>query len=397
MTTSNMRENTASKSLINSDYLLLCCVNFLMILAQRMTNSVLSLYADSLGASGTLTGLLSSAFTITSLILVPLSGQLVNHFSKKKITILSILIIAFATFGFSISDRFEILLVFRLIQGIGLAFTSVSCLTLLSFCIEEENLAKAIAYYSICTSVAQAIGPQLGLMLGDMTGYIQSFRIEALILVFSSLIVSFIRTDEMKKGAFKYSIRKLIAYEALLPAVLIMLVTAANFTITSFITLHARYMNIDDIGIYFLVNAVTLALMRPFADKISRKTGLVRLLPFALICLGLSLLLIGISENIHMFIVASIINAIGYGTSLPIIEALCLKSVCKTERALASATNSIGSNLGILFGPIIAGAIRDVSDYRTMFITMIVPVILSVAIVYMNKTKLLKIEKKEEI
>ncbi len=395
MTTERISENLSYRSRVSQDFLLLCSVNFLMILAQRMTNSILSVYADSLGASGTLTGLLSSAFTITSIMLAPFAGQIVNHFSKKRISAISICVIAAATFGFSISENFEVLLIFRLIQGMGLAFTGISCLTLLSLSVEEEKLAKAIAYYTICTSIAQAIGPQLGLMLGDAIGFRESFRIEAIILLISSFLISFVKNDEYKEERFRYSFRTLFAKEALLPAILIMLVMSANFTITSFITLFSRQMSIENIGIYFMANALVLTLVRPFADQISEKIGTVRLLPISLLSLGISLILIALSQNIGTFLLASAVNAFGYGTSLPIIEALCLKSVTKNRRALASATNSIGSNLGILLGPIMAGVIRDVSDYRMMFMTMTIPVAAAIVIVHVFRNRLEEINKEE--
>ncbi|MBO4919647.1 MAG: MFS transporter, partial [Erysipelotrichaceae bacterium] len=232
-------------------------------------------------------------------------------------------------------------------------------------------------------------------MLGDTIGYRESFRIEAMILFVSSLLIGMIKNDEYKEGKFRCSFHRLFAKEAAVPAVLIMLVMSANFTITSFVTLFGRQMNVENIGIYFMANALILTLVRPIADRISERIGTLRLLPVSLLCLGLSLVLIAFSTHIGTFLLASAVNAFGYGTSLPIIEALCLKSVTRNRRALASATNSIGSNLGILLGPIVAGAVRDISDYRTMFITMTLPVVVSIVTVYKFKNRLTEINKEE--
>lgn len=379
------------KRLLNKSYFALCAANFLLVLAQRMTNSVLSLYTNELGATAAITGLLSSAFTITSLLFIPFSGQIVNHFSKKKITIISIMIISFATFGFGISNNVYMILFFRLIQGIGLAFSGVALLTLLAENVDKEFLSFGIAYYSICTSLAQAIGPELGLRLIDYVSYTDSFKIDSIIIVLSIAFILMVHSDYKNNDRFSFSIKNVIARDAFIPAILILLVSGSNYTITSFITLFGKEAQINNIGLYFTVNAIALIAVRPISDRILKKIKTFKMLIISLAFLGGSLVLLGTFNSLTMICVASIINAFGYGNSLSLIESLCLRSVPENQKALASATNQIGSNLGILFGPIIAGYLRDLFNYETMFKSMSLFICLAIVIVLFNRRLLRKI------
>lgn len=358
----------AYRTLLNRDFCFLWIANFFSIFAQRMTNTVLSLYVDSVGANGTLVGVVFSAFTITSLCLLPFSGQIMNHFSKKKLTAASSFVIAFATLGFSFSDEVKMLVMFRLIQGCGLAFYGIGCLTLVSYSVKESGLSLAIAYYAVSTTVAQAIGPGSGLYLSERVGYIKTIQISAFFIFVSSLLLMGIKKDFSKSYQFRLSLKNMWAIEAKNYGILLILVSMANITISSFLILFAYEHKIENASLFFLVNAIALVLIRPVADYLEMHLGNIKTLKVSLIILIISFVFLGFSENFQMLMLSAVGNAFGYGIAFPLIESLSIHSVAWERKALANTTSQIGSNIGILIGPILAGAIKDVFGYRIMFI-----------------------------
>jgi MFS family permease len=97
--------------------------------------------------------------------------------------------------------------------------------------------------------------------------------------------------------------------------------------------------------------------------------------------------MISISDNIWLFLSAAFINAFGYGGCQPAIQAVCLKSVPGERRGAASCTSYIGSDIGNLVGPVVAGflisslgATDMIAGYRYMWLIMIIPIALAAAL-----------------
>lgn len=375
------------KEFMNRDFLLLCVANFLSIFAQRMTNATLSLYTSSLGSSSTLIGFVFSAFTITSLLLLPFSGQVMNHFSKKRITCAASFVIALATFGFSIAKGIEMLVVFRLLQGCGLAFYGIGCLTLATNYVEATFYSLAVAYYSISTIAAQAIGPGSGLILAERFGYIATLQISAALILTGSLLLLMTKKDFAKKEKFHFQMQNICAKEAVFPGILIFIVSMTNITISSFLALYAYEKKIEDVAIFFTVNAITVIVVRPLIDQFNIRMGSKKLLRASLLMMSFSFIVIGFAGDFYSLVGAAVINALGYGTAFPILESLSMQSVSADRKALANTTSYIGSNLGILIGPILAGAILDISSYTMMFFAQAVLVFAAVILLHNKKAE----------
>ncbi len=84
--------------------------NMVMNLGQFMANSLLSVYADSLGATPAAIGLLMSAFAVTAILFRVVSAPAMDTYNRKYIVIFAMLTLAVAFFGFSMSRSIEALL-----------------------------------------------------------------------------------------------------------------------------------------------------------------------------------------------------------------------------------------------------------------------------------------------
>ena len=162
-------------------------------------------------------------------------------------------------------------------------------------------------------------------------------------------------------------------------------------SVNSFLILYAESKNIENIGLFFTVNAIVLVISRPILAKIGIRIGHEKILIASTISFILSLLLISIAPNLIVFLIASILFALGYGAQLPIIQTLCLKSVDKSKSGAASATCYYGSDLGYLIGPIVAGKLVEMTNYSTMYRLMILFLITALLIIFMQLNKLKKL------
>jgi MFS family permease len=149
-------------------------------------------------------------------------------------------------------------------------------------------------------------------------------------------------------------------------------------TISSFLVLYAQNdRGVQNIGLWFTVNAVCLLISRPVIGKLADKFGIHKVMLPAFFMFGLSLLIISFSSNIYVFLVSAAVSAWGYGAAMPTNQALCMKCVAPDRRGVGGNTNYIGTDLGFLIGPTLSGILVTNFGYSTMFRIMIIPIVIA--------------------
>ena len=102
--------------------------------------------------------------------------------------------------------------------------------------------------------------------------------------------------------------------------------TIAKSSILAFLIIFAGTMNIVNIGIYFTLQAVTIAITRPILSKMADRYGSAKMLIPAQVATVAGLLIISFSHSMVGFIIASIIGGLGISGEQPILMAECVKS-----------------------------------------------------------------------
>jgi len=122
------------------------------------------LIKDDLGLSYSQLGFLLSSFFYTYAIFQIVSGWLVDRFPVNWVLALGILLWSAATFGTGLVSGFKLLLVMRLILGVGesVAYPSYSKIISRHFSESQRGRANSII------SAGQASGPAVGTLLGGM-------------------------------------------------------------------------------------------------------------------------------------------------------------------------------------------------------------------------------------
>ena len=154
----------------NRTYTSVFLANSLLFLGMNTVNTLVAKYADYLGATATVVGIVSSLFALTALIFKVFSGPAIDAFNRRNILMLAILTISLSFFGFGISKNVTMLFAFRLLQGCGQAFTATCCLALAADALPPEKFGVGIGTFTLAQAVCQAIGPTVGLTLSKSIG-----------------------------------------------------------------------------------------------------------------------------------------------------------------------------------------------------------------------------------
>lgn len=375
----------------NPLFLNILVVNMTMNFGQFMMSTLIGTFADYLGATPTFVGLIVSAFSITCLLVKPVSGTIIDTFPKKKVLVAAISVTTIAFLAYSVSRSPVAVFAARLIHGLGMGFTTSTCLALAAEALPTDKMTQGIGYYSLAQTIASAVGPSLGLAMVNSWGFYNAFRVGAGVMALSAVLAATMQTRSPGTAIprLQFSLNSMIAKEAIVPAVFLFFLALSYGTISSFLVLYAKNVrNVENIGLYFTVSAVCLLMTRPLIGKLGDRFGIHKVLLPAFVMYGTAMIVISYATSLTGFLLAAVINSFGYGASSPIIQALCMKSVPKERRGLASTTSYIGTDLGYLIGSPIAGSFVSGFGYEGMFRIMVIPILGAIALLIFTYPKI---------
>jgi len=275
-----------------------------------------------------------------------------------------------------------------------MAFGNACSIAMVSEVIPRDKYGSGIGYYSMAQVLAHALGPSFGLTLAARIGHSMTFTINAGIMLITAFLAFQIKTDFVRTKKLKLSFRNIIASEAMLPSVMLMLLIAGNAAVGSFLILFAAERGvISNIGLYFTVSAVTTLVTRPLLGRLTDKYGVAIVSVPALFLNFSSLIIISFSHSLPSFLLAACIASFGQGACMPGMQALSMKTVPAERRGSASSTNYIGMDIGALVGPLLGGIITQAFGYTVMWRISGFPLIICLLIVIFTRDKINQIER----
>jgi DHA2 family multidrug resistance protein len=141
--------------------------SLLAIIDSTVVNVSLRYIAGSIGASTTDVAWVITAFAISNVIIIPLSGMLSELFGTKNYFTASILIFTIASFMCGHSTSLWQLVLWRFIQGLGGGALMTQSQTILVASYPPQKLGFASVIYGIGIAAGPALGPTLGGFITD--------------------------------------------------------------------------------------------------------------------------------------------------------------------------------------------------------------------------------------
>ena len=357
------------------------CVAFF---GQNMMSALLPKYLNTLGISSTVIGIVVSMFSITALCSRPVTGPLIDGWKKKTLYLIMLGIMLASFLGYAVVGSSVVLLcAVRLLHGIGLGCLAALALTMATDSLPSDKIASGIGVYGLSSVLASALGPGVGLAIVERWGYTATFLTAAALQLVSIFIALSMKFENNANNKIVFSLRNIISMEAAMPAFLMLLACTARACMTTFlVVVITDTRKIDGMSTYYILNALAMLVSRPLFGKISDKYGLhISLIP-SYIFFAASLVLTGFCQTTWQLWIVAILYGFGFGTASPSLQAMCMKLVEPERRGVASTTAFVGTDIGDLIGPIICGALVDLWGYTAMFSLCVVPIVISVVILY---------------
>ncbi len=122
---------------------------------------LLPFFAQRLGASGLMVGLLVSSFSLAQLVSAPMWGRLSDKWGRRPVIMVSLLASALSYIVFGFAHSLVVLFLSRIVQGAGGGTVGV-IQAYVADATRPEERTKALGWLSAATNFGVAIGPVLG-------------------------------------------------------------------------------------------------------------------------------------------------------------------------------------------------------------------------------------------
>lgn len=334
----------------------------------------LPLYILSTGASQQQIGLVMGSFAIGLLLFRPGLGQLADSKGRKIVLIIGTLVAAIAPLGYLVFKSIPLLLMWRAFHGISIAAFATGYTTLVADLAPREKRGEIIGYMSLVNPIGMAIGPALGGYLQEGVGSRVLFLVAAE-LAFVALLGTIQVTNppvesEQRNIAKPKFWQILLSARARVPAVVFLLIGLGFGTLSTFVPLFMKSIQVDlNPGLFYSAAAIASFSGRVFAGKASDRNGRGLFITLSLISYTLSMVVLWQANSAFTFLLAGLLEGLGGGTLIAMVATLIADRSVPRERGRVFALCIAGFDVGIAIAGPVLGSIADQVGYRVMFAT----------------------------
>lgn len=362
------------------NFILIILVNLCVFLSFQMLLPTMPVYVQRLGATEDIVGLIMGIFTITAVGLRPFVGRALDTSGRKVVYFFGLIIIIISIFSYSLVTSVAMLMVIRLLHGIGWGASTTAAGTIASDIIPKRRLGEGMGFYGLATVFSMAVAPVIGLQIIKIRNFSTLFHTSTFLAILGALLALFItyqRIDRTSETATNQPKPALFEKNAYKPSIIIFFITLTYGSVVTFIALYAAQFAIDNIGIFFTFYALTLLFSRPLFGKMSDKKGFHYAMIPGMICVGLTMIILFFAQNLYYFLAAAVCYGIGFGATQPSLQAMAVFNVPPHRRGAANGTFMSGFDLGIGIGSMLWGFTAKFTGYSTMYLLAVIPVIIA--------------------
>ena len=326
---------------------------------------ILPLWAEDLGASGTVIGFLAASYSAMQFIFAPLLGRLSDRYGRRPVILISLLGSAVSSFMIGFANSIILLFVARILNGISGASYSTAQAYVADIT-TKENRARGMGLIGAAFGIGFIIGPALGGLCALVDKRLPFFVSGALAL--ANMAIAWKRLPETDRrpaasGGRLAFLRRAIADRTVGPLVVITFLGTFAFTgmETTFSLLGRRRFDFDLTKaslIFAFIGIVAAVLQGKLIGPIVDRMGERRVMNLGIVLTAAALGLLAVTTNVvALFPVAALLAA--SGLVFPTVTALVSKASSDDEQGAMLGVLASASGLARAIGPVAAGALFD--------------------------------------
>ena len=354
---------------LKKEFITIFVIQITEVLGFSLILPFLPFYAEDLGASPFMVGLILTSFSLFQFISAPIMGRLSDHYGRKPLLIFSQLstFLSFLILGFA--GSLKMIFLSRIVDGLlGSNFTIAQAY--LSDISTKKQRSRIFGLSGMAFGLGFLVGPAIGGFLSQFSYSIPAFLAAGVsfITILTTLIFlpeTVKRRKEIKLDLEIFNLSQFKKYFSEQKVanklwIFFTFILTHALWVSTFALYARRQLNLNssDIG-YMLayIGLITIILRGFLLGKIIKLFGENRLKIIGIALVMIGLLFSTIVTNYRMFLGVMTLFAVGNGFSRPLLTAGISKSVSGQEQgAILGVSNSLGS-LSRIIGPLAGGFI----------------------------------------
>ncbi|MDN6506854.1 MAG: MFS transporter, partial [Lactococcus lactis] len=366
-------------------------LNFIFYLVFYLPTVVIGTMAmERYHASASIAGILSGIFIVGGFIARLWAGNNMKRLGAKKLLYIGTLIYFLLTFAYFFVHSVVLLLILRLVHGLGFGIAATASGTLAGAIVPSSRRGEGIGYYALSVTLSSAVGPFLSMFLYRTSGFYSLIWLSALLLFIALVGIFFIHVEKTtdSSNSVDNKVHKKFAWsnyfekEALPISLIAFLIGISYSSILSFMDAYARNIHLSEAAsFFFLVYAITVLLSRPITGRVFDGFGDNFVMYPTYLFFALGLLLIGFAHSGWMLLLAAIFIGLGYGSFSPFGQAIAIRNSEAHRLGITTSTFFGFMDMGVGFGPFILGMFMPLLGYRNLYFASAILALL-IAVIY---------------
>lgn len=376
---------------VDKRLLIILIIQITEVLGFSLVLPFLPFYAEDLGATPFVVGLIIASFSIFQFISAPIMGKLSDFYGRKPLllfsqasTCLGFLILAF-------SNSLWMIFLSRIVDGLlGSNFSIAQAY--LSDISTKKDRSKVFGISGVAFGIGFLIGPAIGGFLSRYGYSIPSFMAAGICLITMTTTLIFLPETVKRKKEFKLKIKILdiSSFKKYFSETRVSSKLGQFFTyilahviwVSSFALYAKRQLGFTPVHVGYLltyIGFISIFIRGIFLGKLINFFGENKLKIVGSVSIIIGLIgAIFISEGWTIFIIMTLF-AFGTGVSRPVLIGEISRSVSPKEQgAILGLTNSLGS-LSQIFGPLIGGFL--ISNFFPGSLSLVAALVMSLGLI----------------
>jgi multidrug resistance protein len=358
---------------------------------------LLPFWAERLGAGAVGVGLILTIYALAQFIFTPVLGILSDRYGRRPIIFASLLIEALSLALSALAGSLAILVVARLIGGLG-ASNIGSAQAVVADVTPVERRARGMGLMGAAIGLGFVFGPALGGILAPL-GPAVPFWVAMLVALANALLVlRFLPETRRRETAcatvpftnrgmggvlagWRWVLRNPVVARLVVINLLFTVAFTAMEAVFPLFTQHSFGWKAIQNGYIFTFAGIVIVLMQGgLVGRLVKRWGERSLLIAGLVMLAAGLALLSWSTNLALLLVALGIVSIGDGAVTPVVSALLSFASPPTRQGETLGLAQGAAGLGRVIGPLAAGSIFAIGGSGAPFILGSVLVVLAALI-----------------
>ncbi|PKK89962.1 MAG: hypothetical protein CVV64_11560 [Candidatus Wallbacteria bacterium HGW-Wallbacteria-1] len=332
----------------------------------------LPVYFSAIGGTDSQVGLIMGSFTFSAFAVRIFLARLAEKFGRNNLLKIGLSICLLSTALYYWAQSILLGLSVRILHGFGFGIATTILATLVADILPRQRRGEGIGYFGLFTTLAFAMAPFTGLWVLKNYDFGHLFSLATFLCFMAILLfmtIGKLVPESVEKGSGMSGGRSEVSGFSgfYFPGFLTLLMGICLGSVICFIPLHARNINFQDVGFFYLTSTGFVFITRLFSGKVYDRLGHMWTLVPGSLFLFLALRLISSATNAQEIVLGAAFNGLGMGLLFPSLQAWMISLAPPSKRVSVNAVFFNSLDIGVGLGALGLGFIAEKSGYAMMY------------------------------